>query len=295
MENFDLVSDGIVAWINRSESETDGHTLIHVTYLVYDSAIEDLERAELYAKLCRRMVRSASPLIQAEGIADRKGEPVVGGGLVKRFLISRCQEDFERSWVGKDANRSNHHRKLSKEDSAFTSDEILFDSNEKETPSSDATRRGLGLVAFLCELFKRQMLTERVMHECVRMLLRDVKNPREDKIEGLCKMLATIGSILDTPKARSCMDIYFSRMKDLSRSLDEGSKGRSMLQVCGRRTLLRSSGTQTSQDIIALRERRWVSLSGGDGRIGEETSNGLPPNVSSLDTFSLVGDAAPWE
>ena len=63
-----------------------------------------------------------------------------------------------------------------------------------------------------------QMLTERIMHECVKKFLRNIENPREEEIESLCKLLTTVGQILDTKKARAHMDVYFSRMKELTRS-----------------------------------------------------------------------------
>jgi len=58
------------------------------------------------------------------------------------------------------------------------------------------------------------MLTERIMHECVKKLLGNVDNP-EEEIESLCKLLTTVGNSLDT---RAHMDVYFSRMKELTKS-----------------------------------------------------------------------------
>ena len=76
------------------------------------------------------------------------------------------------------------------------------------------------------------MLTERIMHECVKKLLGNVDNPEEEEIESLCKLLTTVGQILDTPKARAHMDVYFSRMKELTKSPNVNSRMQFMLQVC---------------------------------------------------------------
>jgi translation initiation factor 4G len=38
------------------------------------------------------------------------------------------------------------------------------------------------------------------MHECVKKLLGNVDNPEEEEIESLCKLLATVGSMLDIQK-----------------------------------------------------------------------------------------------
>ena len=92
-------------------------------------------------------------------------------------------------------------------------------------------RQGLGLIKFLGELFKLQISSERIMHESVKKLL-SVENPEEDKIESLCKLLTTVGQILDTNKARAHMNVYFSRMKELTRSGSVSSRMQYMLQVC---------------------------------------------------------------
>jgi translation initiation factor 4G len=95
-----------------------------------------------------------------------------------------------------------------------------------------ARRQGLGLIKFIGELFKLQMLTERIMHECVKKLLCNIENPVEEELESLCTLLTTVGAILDTQKARAHMDIYFSRMKELTKSQNVSSRMQFMLQVC---------------------------------------------------------------
>ena len=54
------------------------------------------------------------------------------------------------------------------------------------------------------------MLTERIMHECVKKLLGNVDNLEEEEIESLCKFLTTVGNSLDIQKAQVHMDVYFS-------------------------------------------------------------------------------------
>ncbi|OJA08525.1 hypothetical protein AZE42_02445, partial [Rhizopogon vesiculosus] len=155
-----------------------------------------------------------------------------------------------------------------------------------------AKRQGLGLIKFIGELFKLQMLTERIMHKCVKKLLGNVENPEEEEIEslcqllktlfklqmlterimhgfvkkllgnvenpkeevieGLCQLLKTVGQLLDTPKARAYMDVYFIRMKELSKSTNISSCMQFMLQDV---IELR----ERRWDVIELRERKWVS------------------------------------
>lgn len=69
------------------------------------------------------------------------------------------------------------------------------------------------------------------MHECIKKLLGNVENPEEEEIESLCKLLTTVGQILDTPKAKAHMDVYFSRMKELIKSKNVNSRMHFMLQA----------------------------------------------------------------
>ncbi|KAG0708600.1 armadillo-type protein [Suillus ampliporus] len=166
------------------------------------------------------MMEQISPEVQDDGIKNTKGKPIAGGYLFRKYLLNRCQEEFERGWFAKEAE--------------LYSDEYYA--------AQKAKRQGLGLIEFLGELFKLQMLTERIMHECVKKLLGNVENHEEKEIESLCLLLKTAGQLLDTPKARAHMDVYFTRMKELGKSLNVSSRMQFMLQ-----------------DVIELRERKWVS------------------------------------
>jgi len=72
--------------------------------------------------------------------------------------------------------------------------------------------------------------------------LGNVNNPEEEEIESLCKLLTTVGSLLDTQKAHTHMDIYFQRIRELTKSLNVSPRMQFMLQ-----------------DVIELRERKWVT------------------------------------
>ena len=109
-------------------------------------------------------------------------------------------------------------------------EEVLYSS--EYYAAQKAKRRGLGLVKFIGELFKVQVLTERIMHECVKELLSNVENPEEEEIESLCKLLATVGQTLDTAKAKNHMDIYFSRMRELASGGKINSRIQFMILVC---------------------------------------------------------------
>ncbi|EPT00347.1 hypothetical protein FOMPIDRAFT_1163031 [Fomitopsis schrenkii] len=247
MEQFDSISDQIIVWANKSKVERDARTLIQVIRLVFEKAVDEEARSEMYARLCRKMMEQISPKVQDEGIKNAEGKPIAGGQLFRKYLLNRCQEDFERRWAAKENTAAAAATKASEDQAAKDvaekdeSGEAALCSEEYYT-AEKAKRQGLGLIKFIGELFKLRMLTERIMHECVKKLQGNVETPEEEEIESLCKLLATVGESLDTPKARAHMDVYFSRMKELAKNPNINSRMQFMLV-----------------DDLELRDRRWKS------------------------------------
>ncbi|KAJ8566263.1 hypothetical protein ON010_g6864 [Phytophthora cinnamomi] len=67
-------------------------------------------------------------------------------------------------------------------------------------------------VGFVGELFRRQLLTENIMHVCVAMMLDDEVKPQAEIIEAACGLLNLVGDLLDgsSPASRRTMDEYFA-------------------------------------------------------------------------------------
>jgi hypothetical protein len=119
-----------------------------------------------------------------DGIKNSEGKPIAGEQLFCKYILNSCQKDFG-----------------------------CLD----EYCTTQKTRhRGLGLIKFIGELFKLQMLTERIMDECIKTLLGNVENPKEE-IQSLCKLPKIAGQSLDTNKARAHMVVCFLQMKELTR------------------------------------------------------------------------------
>jgi len=99
------------------------------------------------------------------------------------------------------------------------------------------------LVQFIGELFKLNMLTERIMNECVRKLLDFEGLPEDETVESLTKLLRTIGSQLDnSEKSKPMMDLYFQRINAMVDNKELNSRMRFMLM-----------------DVIDLRKKGWES------------------------------------
>lgn len=56
-----------------------------------------------------------------------------------------------------------------------------------------ARKRMLGNIAFVGQLYKNKLLTEKIMHNCITTLLQDLVNPRSEDVECLCKLMVTVG------------------------------------------------------------------------------------------------------
>jgi translation initiation factor 4G len=235
MEKFESISNQIIAWANKSENERDGRTLIQVIRLVFEKATDESAWSEMYARLCRKMMVSISPGVQVDYIRNSEGKLVVGGMLFRKYLLNHCQEGFERGCVTRVAKVARAAAAAAK----ASDGQAIQAANERKGDESElysdgyyaarkAKRQGLGLIKFIGEMFKLQMLTERIMHECVKKLL---VNPEEEDIESVCQLLTSVGQLLDVPKARAHMDVYFTRMKRLCESLNVRPHVQLMLQV----------------------------------------------------------------
>jgi translation initiation factor 4G len=223
MEKFDTISDQIVMWANKSEAETDGRTLTLVIKLVFDKATDEATWSSMYAKLCRKMMEQISMDITDESVKDKQGSLVAGGQLFRQYLLTRCQADFERGWS---ARETLEEQQAAVAASGAAPGEIVF--SDEYYALQKAKRRGLGLVKFIGELFKLQMLTERIMHRCILKLLDE---PAEEDIESVCQLLKTVGTALSGPKGKESMDMYFGKMNNLSQDMRVSQRIRFMLLV----------------------------------------------------------------
>ena len=237
-EKFDKISEQILDIAAQSKHETDGRTLRQVIQLTFEKATDEAHWAGMYARFCRRMLESMSADIRDEGIKDKNGAVVTGGNLFRKYLLNRCQEEFERGWKPNLPPRPEGQT----EEVAMLSDEYYI--------AAAAKRRGLGLVKFIGELFKLQMLTERIMHECVKKLVDYEGTPEEAEIESLTSLLNTVGKQLDNPesKGQGRMDLYFERIKQMMEIPDLPSRMRFMLL-----------------EVVELRNKGWVSKADNKG------------------------------
>ncbi|KAL1562055.1 eukaryotic translation initiation factor 4G-like isoform X2 [Salvia divinorum] len=193
-------------------------TLSGVISQIFDKALMEPTFCEMYANFCFHLAAELPDLsVDNEKIT------------FKRLLLNKCQEEFERG-----------EREEEEANKAEEEGEVKQTAEEREEKRLRARRRMLGNIRLIGELYKKRMLTERIMHECINKLLGQYQNPDEENIEALCKLMSTIGGMIDHPKAKEHMDAYYNFMAQLSNNMKLSSRVRFMLK-----------------DAIDLRKNKW--------------------------------------
>ncbi|KAK8630376.1 hypothetical protein V6N13_079173 [Hibiscus sabdariffa] len=201
-------------------------TLTGVISQIFDKALMEPTFCEMYANFCYHLAGELPDF-------SENNEKIT----FKRLLLNKCQEEFERG-----EREQEEANKLEEEGEAKQSEE------EREEKRIKARRRMLGNIRLIGELYKKKMLTERIMHECIKKLLGEYENPDEEDVEALCKLMSTIGEMIDHPIAKVYMDAYFERMAKLSNNMKLSSRVRFMLK-----------------DAIDLRKNKWQQRRKVDG------------------------------
>lgn len=230
-EKFDSISSQIWEYASYSRKEDNGRALRLVIQLTFDKACDEPAFAPMWAQLCERLYQSMTDDIKDVNVFDKEGKIVHGAHLFRKYLLNRCQSDFERGWK----------MQLPK-----------FDENNPDVMLSDeyyaavkAKRQGLGLVQLIGELFKRRMLTERIMIQCFGRLCADPKTVGDEETETMCKLMTTVGKNLDVKGTRDYLDAFFERMNEMTESPNLSSRVKFMIM-----------------DVFDLRKNKWVSRRG---------------------------------
>jgi hypothetical protein len=226
-ERFDRLTDLIL-----NAGITDELILDMLIDKIFDKALTEGHYGSMYAKLCLKLSEKL-PLIQDWITIDQKNN------IFRRVLLNKCQREFEagKNWAVEEA-AAREQAKVGAENMTLEERTAFLEAGEKRIKSKI---RSLGNVHFVGELFKINMLTEKIMHRCVTNMLQNVMNPEEAEIESLCKLLTTIGKYLDHPAAAKHMKQYFIRIAELSRNEVLPSRIRFMLS-----------------DLIELRRLGWA-------------------------------------
>ncbi|GBG27694.1 Eukaryotic translation initiation factor 4G [Hondaea fermentalgiana] len=244
---------------------------------IFDKALSESKFGELYADLCRVIVESKGKNHQWDFVetkerdgkyyftaSDDENEPdetrLVGPydseekalemaakmTDFKRILLNKCQEEFEKETQIQESEALVEEMKnlyMNETDKAKKAEAQIKYSDAKYE-SLKIKRKVLGNIQFIGELFKKKILTEKVMHSCIIKILNPKQEiPEEEDLECLCRLLTTIGSTLDSspvPRTKQLVDEYFAKLRRIAGNKDLDARYRFMIM-----------------DVIELRENKW--------------------------------------
>lgn len=178
---------------------------------------------------------------------DHANRTAIKACSFKRILLNACQEEFEKDNIYEELEET--YKKNKREDKVTPEMEAEY--QEKRMLMK---RRMLGNIRFIGELYRKGMLQERIMHECIMKLMGvHVKDsvlaavhpgdaPDEENLESLCKLLSTMGKDLDKKNAgQGAMNSYFHYLEKVLLK-DK--------RLCSRINFM-------IKDVIDLRSNRW--------------------------------------
>lgn len=192
--------------------------------LVFEKAVDEPAFSVAYAQMCKVMQMKKVP------VADGGPEEYVN---FRKLLISRCQKEFEKDYMDS-IDRDKYVQDMNAADNEEAKKKVKMEFEQMEMK---ARRRSLGNIRFIGELYKLQMLTARIMHECVKKLLTTTD---DESLECLCRLVTTVGKALeDETNGRlskgpvqgiNNLDVYFKEMSKLVDQRKTSSRVRFLMQ-----------------------------------------------------------------
>jgi hypothetical protein len=237
---------------------------------VIDKSLMEPKFCELYAKFCEDL----SAALPNQFGEDDNSKPLT----FKRILLNNCQKEFEHSDQmvedavdGIELNDSEEElsepkaksddqkldKILCKPKSKLSDQEKKYVQDSVEFKKKLARRRKLGLMQFIGELYKHQLLNAKIILRCINNLLglpqsdenEEAEWPDDERVEALCKLLGTIGDKLDgSQQYKHFMNNYFERMKTIADERRVDSRRRFMIL-----------------DTIDLRKNNWRTGKSNEG------------------------------
>jgi len=202
--------------------------------LVFEKAVDEPAFSVAYAQMCKVMQMKKVP------IDGGKEEEFVN---FRKLLISRCQKEFEKDYM-ESLDRDKYVQDTAQAESEDVKKKIRIEFEQMEMK---LRRRSLGNIRFIGELYKLNMLTARIMHECVKKLL---VTTDEESLECLCRLVTTVGQDLDIETQGRLAKGPQTGINDLSVYFKEMSKLVEQKKISSRVRFL-------MQDVIELRLNGW--------------------------------------
>ena len=218
-QKFDTLVDQLLKLEIDTEERLKGCIL-----LIFEKALDEPNFSASYAKMAKCMTELKVP-------SENNPNKCV---LFRNLLLNQCQKEFERD----KASEKDMEQRQKEINAAETEEDKKRLKEEMDMKLYNDKRRSLGNIRFIGELFKLQILAEKIMHDCVARLL---KSNDEENLECLCRLMTTIGKDIDHPKNKQRVDAYFIQLDKIVKAKSTSSRVRFMIQ-----------------DLSDLRVNRWV-------------------------------------
>ncbi|XP_068244689.1 eukaryotic translation initiation factor 4 gamma 1-like isoform X2 [Palaemon carinicauda] len=194
--------------------------------LIFEKAVDEQGFSSTYANLCQVLSKMS---VRGEGNDDGKSDV-----KFRNLIINKCQKEFEKD------NMELIKKQRMKEIDATVDLELQA---KWEFDETKLRQRSVGNIRFIGELYKLRMLTSPIMMRIIGTLL---QKRDEESLECLCKLLTTIGKILETqcaqqPKPKEELEKQFRLMQKIVSDRLTNSRVRFLMM-----------------DVIDLRQHNWV-------------------------------------
>jgi translation initiation factor 4G len=176
-ENFQSISQKLEKTIMEGmEALADPGTFLKsVVEVIFEKAVREFRYAESYSQLC---------VFLSQNLPEKPPHP-----SFKKLLLNKCQLEFESP--------------------ATTPTSPLLSDSEILLRLKD---RHNGVPPFLGALFLHGILSEKIIHYCLRKLL----TTQESDLLKFAGLMTLIGHSIDHPKAKVLMDTYFAKIEAFS-------------------------------------------------------------------------------
>ncbi|CAO1407232.1 unnamed protein product [Diamesa tonsa] len=206
------------------------------TKFIFEKAISEPNLATCYALMCNEI--SSAFVVDVKTTGNKTQKPTIKG-----CLINLCQLEFDKL---KDRSFSkNKSLKEVKNEEDPTKKKALEQAFEE---NSKFSHRAVGTVQFIGELFNNNMLTSKIMVQCIDTLM-DRSVYSEEALECLCKLLSTIGKQFEKKvggKKENDLTPTFYALNNIANKMQLNN-----LQISLRIILM-------IQDVIDLRLNNWM-------------------------------------
>ena len=176
----------------------------------------------------------------------------------KRSLLNKCEDEFNKQDIYADWKVEKATYEQTKMNLVGGDRERKEKGDELEFRRLKIKKQMLGNIKFIGQLFKKDLLKEKIMRYCIGSLLKlkqvetsKSKNPEykdsgdmdmdDEDHEALCNLFATIGKTIDTKAAADFMNVCFTKFEELGECKKLDSRSRFMYK-----------------DLLDLRQNGWI-------------------------------------